>query len=88
MANGKKNGKNTDVDPNIEFIPEEICFLMEISLLSLVGSEKFEKQFCGEAIFSRIRTKFNNAILNKKVRNYFINHVFQSFSLTVLFQIC
>ena len=69
MTNGKKNGKKPfEVDPNAEFIPEDICFLMEICLLSLVGSEKLDKQFCGEAIFSRIRTKFNNAIGNRKVR--------------------
>ena len=39
---------------------------MEISLLSLVCAEKLDKEFCGDAIFAKIRTKFNNAIGNAK----------------------
>lgn len=63
QSNGKKNGKKpAELDPNIKFIPDEICFMMEISLLSLVGAEKLDKEFCGEQIFSKIRTKFNNAL--------------------------
>ena len=67
QSNGKKNGKKPlENDPNINFIPEQICFLMEISLLSLVGAEKLDKDFCGDAVFGKIRTKFNNAMGSAK----------------------
>ena len=49
---------------------------MEISLLSLVGAEKLAKEFCGEQVFSKIRTKFNNAIGSaKKVCKCNLKHV-------------
>lgn len=66
QSNGKKNWKKSESEPTMQFIPDEICFLIEISLLSLVGAEKLSKEFCGENVFSRIRTKFNNAIGNAK----------------------
>ena len=39
---------------------------MEVSLLSLVGAEKLDKEFCGDPVFAKIRTKFNNAMGNAK----------------------
>ena len=66
LSNGRANKKRNDQDPGHPFIPQEICSMMEISLLSLVGAEKLDKQFCGEDIFGRIRKKFNNAIGNAK----------------------
>lgn len=67
QSNGKINGKKpAEKDPNAKFIPDEICYLIEVSLLSLVGAEKLDKEFCGEKIASKLRTKFNNAIINTK----------------------
>lgn len=73
QSNGKKNGKKpSEQDPTVKFIPDEICFLMEVSLLSLVGAEKLDKEFCGDHVFSKIRTKFNNALGNAKKVIFFI----------------
>ena len=63
QSNGKVNGKKPmENDPSVKFIPDSICFLIELSLLSLVGAEKFPKDFCGDNISTKIRQKFNNAL--------------------------
>lgn len=68
------DGQVTDV----QFIPSELQYFYETSLLTLAGAEKIPHEFCGEDVFRKIRQKFNNAIghnKSKKVvyydRNFF-----------------
>ena len=48
------------------FIPCELRDLFETALLTLAGSEKIPKEFCGDEVFKKIRQKFNNAIGHNK----------------------